>query len=232
MSHRDWSEFEAALESPEERARILKSLESDPANREELEGFLAFLEEIRRKGLEVKTPTESLETILSGVVEGERNPLRLFSWRRLAIPLAAAGALALGIWWARRDPMNFAVTPTAAVLEAPTEGEAEQWIESHTNFDVPPLTFPKDSILVNARYGVGGEWACMDFMYHGQTFWLYVKKGGGQLENGSVKTFDGRKFYDGKGIGWKSRSLAYYLKGGSHAERWSFASFLAPQTQQ
>lgn len=228
--NRDWSEFESALDSPEGLALARRALRDDPAALAELEGMAAFREEIREQGLETAVPKEELNRILERVVRSE-DPHRFgFSWRRVMIPVSFAGALAAGALWLRHDPMNFAVTPTAAVIDSPTEAEAERWIESHTDFDVPQFKLPREAVLVNARYGENGAWACVDFVHHGKTFWLYVNRTGSQLSHGETRTFDGRKFYDGQGVGWKSKNLAYYLKGGSHAERWSFATFFAPQT--
>lgn len=231
MNQDGWRDFESALDSPEDLALAKLAHQDDPAALAELEGLENFRKEIRAQGLKVPVPAAHLEQRLLEMIQGRKKVGQAISWRRILVPVAGVAILAAAIWWIRQDPMNFAITPTEGIFEAPTEAEAESWIEANTDFDVPKLKFPREAVLVTARYGKAGAWACVDFVHHGETYWLYINRSGAQLDQGQVQTFDGLKFYDGQGVGWKSRNLSFYLKGGSHAERWKFATFLAPQTR-
>ena len=171
-----------------------------------------------------------LRGLLRRVVRIEQPPSR-FSWIRVSVPAAALILIAVGILWWKHDPMEFATTPVAAVLESTEPREAVNWIRARTKFAMPDLRFPAEATVVMARQGEGGEWACLDFMCDGKMFFLYMKRSGESLGTTPTKLFNGNAFYEGQGVGWKTPNLAYYLKGGSREERWSFATHLAPQTR-
>jgi hypothetical protein len=230
MKHVNWQAYADGSLSAEDRSFADQLLASDPSAVEERNGFLAFFEETRKRGLEEPVPRKDLDRMLRDVVKAER-PKPVFSWARVSIPATALILIAVGILWWKHDPMEFAVTPIAAVLESTEMPEAEAWLERNTGYDVPKLDLPREATLVMARYGERKDWACIDFMHDGQLYLLYMKRDGSSLGRSPTRIFDGQGFFEGQGVGWKTAGLSYYLKGGTPQGRWSFATHLAPQTQ-
>jgi len=226
----NWQAFEDGTLSVQEMDRARELLSQDPAAQEELNGFRAFRESVRRQGLDEDVPRKDLNRLLKEVVR-QQMPAARFSWVRVSIPAAAALFLAITLWWFKHDPMAFATTPVAAELSSTEYVEAKSWIQENTGFHVPDLRLPPEATLVMARYGEQKEWACVDFMHDGNLYFLYMKPDGSALGSHPSRVFDGRGFYEGQGVGWKTPGMSYYLKGGTREGRWSFATHLAPQTQ-
>ena len=229
MRSHDWQRFEDGSLDRESTRAAREAIATDPAAKAEYAGFTAFRDAVREEGHKEAVPLGRLQAALSDVVR-EKPKRVLFSPVRVLAPVAAILAIFfIALWW-KHDPMEFAVTPTAKLTDVFEEKEAAQWVHENAGFAVPTLRLPHEATLVAARVGEDRKWACLDFVQNGQTFYLYVNRDGEQLSHGERKVFDGRTFYDGKGVGWKTANLAYYLKGGTHGERWSLAGMLAPQT--
>jgi hypothetical protein len=230
MTHTNWQAYEDGSLTQEELARAEERLQKEPSALEELNGFRAFREETRRQGLTEDIPAKDLNRLLKEVVRSERPPKRV-SWMRLSWVTAVLVLIAGGLLWWKHDPMEFATTPTLATLESTETKEAEAWIRGKTGYSVPDFLFPPEATVVMARQGANNEWACLDFMHDGKIYFLYMKKNGDSLGSTPSRVFNGNAFYEGQGVGWKTPTLSYYLKGGTREERWNFATHLAPQSR-
>jgi hypothetical protein len=223
LSHPDWQAFEEGSLSAEERHRALRLLREDPSAREEWEGFQAFRQTLRERGLREPVPENGLERALRRAARPS-NKTRFALWPALA---AAIGGAVLAVLWVRHDPMAFALTPTQAILQTSEVEAAARWIADKTGFPAPDVRLPKEASLFAARQGRDNVWACVDFAYDGKTFYLYMNPHGRQLGDEPTRFLNGRAFYEGQGIGWRTPGLAYYLKGGSREQRWALSSHLA-----
>ncbi|MBX3117638.1 MAG: hypothetical protein KF784_01120 [Fimbriimonadaceae bacterium] len=234
MNRIDWQAFDDGSLTPEEIVQIKQALRNDPAIKAEWEGFQALKSEIKRTRENEPVPTDRLNAMLDTVLAGRQR--KGVTSRRWVVAGAAASVLAAayigyGLLGVGADTHGgIELPPEADTLAMNDTASAKSWIDRHASFRMPELTLPREAKVVKAAYGKTECWACMDFEYNGKTFCLLVTVRQGVLDDKKTKTFHGIVYYEGKGVGWKAQNKTFYLSGGTAAERWRFATHLAPQT--
>lgn len=226
----DVQAYEDGQMDPQAKREFELALENSTELRKELEGFRAFRKTLEDQGLAEPIPYESLERMLKEVVNPSQVNRPTFRLRNVLVPVVAAAAIALGVLWMRQDRLALARTPELEQSTIDSVAQAERFIEDYSDMDVPRFTLVQEAVPTIARVGEKGSWACIDFEYKGETFYLYMSPDASPLRNGSVrKAGPNLAFYEGHGTGWEANNQGYYLKGGDSPTRTRIAEYLANQ---
>jgi hypothetical protein len=222
----DWGAYLAGAMTPEESAEIDALLATDDTARSQLHGYKEFAASLKHAGQAEKIPTERLQQALAEIVRPQRRTPR--------IAFAVAACLIAAIAWAgftalTFDPMALATTPTTEQITVQSPEAAMQWVHDKSPIDTPLIDLQNDAQIVGARYGEG--WACYDYEVDGEAYFLYMSPKQEAVTKGDPFTLEGRPAYKGKGIGWQSGSLAYYIKGGDDDTREQLARIALAATE-
>lgn len=233
MNKIDWQAFDDGSLSPEEMIAIKQAMRSDPSLKAEWEGFLALKLEIKNTREKESVPHERLSAMLDRVVAPMPSRLdkkRAWSLAGMAAAVGAVAFIAARFGGPDQPQSAFSLPPPADNLALNDLSSGVEWIERHTQLHVPAMKLPMEAKPIKATYGRTECWACLDFEYNGHTFCLLITARKGLMKDCKPKTFEGIVYFEGDGIGWQCEKLSYYLQGGTEAERWKFATHLAPQT--
>ncbi len=226
----DVQAYEDGQMDPQARIEFELALENSTELQEELKGFRAFRKRLGDQGMAEPIPYESLERILKDVVEPGRANRQSFRLRNVLAPVAAVAAIAFVVVWMRQDRLALARTPELEQSTIDTVAQAETFIEANSDIDVPSFKLISDAVPVIARVGEEGSWACIDFEYKGETFYLYMSPDARPLRNATPRKVGANlAFYEGHGTGWEANKQGYYLKGGDSPTRTRIAEYLANQ---
>lgn len=212
----DWGAYLAGAMEEEERNKLDALLATDEQARRELEGFKSFIASVRDAGKAEDVPVERLQASLAGIASdtgGRRSHLVAFAVTAcIAVAVAWVGFRALTF-----DPMGLDRTPTIEQIAVENPESAMRWVRAKTPLDAPVIDLTGDARIVGARYGDG--WACYDYEVGGESYYLYMSQATDPVKNGEPSDLGGRTVYQGKGIGWISGDVAYYIRGGEGEAR-------------
>lgn len=212
----DWGAYLAGAMDEEERSKLDALLATDELARRDLEGYKSFIGSVRDAGKAEDVPVERLQASLAEIAsQGGKRGLRLVAFAVtacVAIAVAWVGFRALTF-----DPMGLNKTPTTEQIAVESPVAAMQWVRAKSPLDAPVIDLAEDARIVGARYGDG--WACYDYEAGGESYYLYMSRATNAVKNGEPDDLDGRTVYRGKGIGWISGDVAYYIRGGEDQVR-------------
>lgn len=198
--------------------------------RAELEGFRHFKASTRAANDFDGVPTERLELILRQVAQSAKRPS--IRARNILAPVAAAAAIGGWVFWLRTDRVNLAITPEADMSTVETVAEADAYFLQEANLDLPRFELVSGAKTTFARIGEADQWVCVDIEYKNNNYYMYVSKTPSLLDHASSnRSVNGRTYYESHGIGWKSGTLGFYLKGGEANARRQIAEYVASQME-
>ncbi|MDQ2987248.1 MAG: hypothetical protein M3R13_11130 [Armatimonadota bacterium] len=225
----DWGAYLAGAMGDEERNKLDALLATDEQAQQELEGFRSFIGSVRKAGQAEDVPVERLEASLGAIAsETGKRSSRLFAFAMTAV-IAVAVAW-LGFRALTFDPMGLNKTPTIEQIAVESPESAMRWVRKKIPLNAPSIDLAEDARIVGARYGDG--WACYDYEAGGESYYLYMSRATDPVKKGEPDNLDGTTVYRGKGIGWISDNVAYYIRGGEDQTRDRLAKRALAATEQ
>lgn len=183
----------------------------------ELAGLKTFRRAVRQAALQEPVPQAQLVRNLATITGPVRKPAR---WHWAIAPLAGA-VMAFAWFGLTHDPYRLDSGPTNKTYATSDAAAAHDWLAQNTKLEVPPVSLAGLGSMKQASHGP--DWACYDFMVEGEVYQVYVKPCTTAFAGAKVVHRDGMPFFDCKGVGFRYRNLAFYVKGGKESMRWKIA---------
>jgi hypothetical protein len=227
MSKIDWGAYISGDMPEQDRADVRERMKQDPRVRADYDGYLDYRNAIKQAAHAEPVPHERLEAMVGAL--SHSRPRRL----ALAPAFAVAATVILlsffGFRVATHDPMKFATTPTRERIATANPQEAARWVHAKTNMPAPRIELSGLAEFRGARYGEG--WACYDYEVDGKHYFLYMRNSAPQLDEGEPLRVETCEFFVGKGIGWRTDNLAFYLRGGDEETRHRLAQAASAESR-
>lgn len=205
----NWQAYLDGSLGREERRAAEEALANSQSARNQLENLIAFRGEIRRSALEAEVPIASLQGMLREI---GKKPVTRKPRLRAGFVLVAAVALLAALYISL---LPRPVPDTNIATNSPAE--AARWISEQTGLKANAQAISSGKLIM-AEAGDG--WGCFCWSVDGQITHVAFRRDDAQIRGLSRKMRGGREYFVGKGIGFHSGGLTYYVHGGREETRW------------
>lgn len=229
----NWQAYEAGTLTDAERVRHQNDLAHHPAAVADFQAFQDFRQATREAGLKDCVPEARLLAHLKQVRKTSTHTNRITP--RVLLPVAAAVAIALTIWWS--VPLNVEssvrldVTPIQWTMDHPSATEAARKSALTLNAPMPAVSLASMGASLE-KTECGNCWMANTYRVKGEVYKLYGKRSAYIPSEAPKRVYDEHTFtIVPEGIMWKCKNNnTFLLTGGSDGNRMAIARAAAKET--